>query len=110
MILNKPSSRWASYLAAWLLPLGAGAQATAAADVQAAPFDAALVHLERCQWPQAFAQLAELADTGHPEAARIALLMHAHGTRLFGGSFKVQAPRRERWLDVASAAGLSPDR
>jgi hypothetical protein len=67
------------------------------------PFDEAMLHLEHCRWPQAFERLAALADDGHADAARIALLMRVHGTRLFGQSFHVPEARRQRWLDAAAA-------
>ena len=73
-----------------------------AADPPRSRFDLALLHLERCQWPQAFSQLSALADEGHAEAARIALLMRAHGPRLFGHTFVADVARRERWLDAAA--------
>ena len=69
-----------------------------------APFDAALLQLEQCHWPQAFERFAALADTGHPEAARLALLMQAHGARLFGGRHGAPPDRRVRWLDLAAAS------
>lgn len=40
-----------------------------------AAFDAALVAYERNHWQQAYDAFASLADQGHREAARIALLM-----------------------------------
>ena len=106
MILNKQIKRWAGWSAAVGLsaPL-ALAQPLTAAEATAVHFDAAMLHLERCQWPQAFQRFAALADAGHDQAARIALLMQAHGTRLFGGRFSADASRRERWLDVAAAPG-----
>jgi hypothetical protein len=62
----------------------------------------AMASYERCDWVQAFNDLAILADAGNAEAARIALLMRAHGTRLFGQHFVVGALRSQRWLDAAS--------
>ena len=86
--------------ALWL----AGAAAQADPPASLAPFDAALLQLEQCHWPQAFERFAALADTGHPEAARIALLMQAHGARLFGGRHGAPIDRRVRWLDLAAAS------
>ena len=106
MILSKQIKRWAGWSAAVGLsaPL-ALAQPLTAAEATAVHFDAAMLHLERCQWPQAFQRFAALADAGHDRAARIALLMQAHGTRLFGGRFSADASRRERWHDVAAVPG-----
>ena len=40
-----------------------------------------------------------------PRAARVAVLMHAHGPRLFAQAFEAKTARLERWRDVA-ASGL----
>jgi hypothetical protein len=67
-------------------------------------FSCAMDQFGSMRFAAAFEALAPLADAGHAEAARIALLMRAHGPRLFGQRFEVDAPRRERWLDAASRA------
>ncbi len=68
----------------------------------ASEFDQAMTWYEKQQFALAYAAMAGLADDGHPEAARIALLMRAHGTRLFGGSYPASAERRARWLACAT--------
>lgn len=117
MILNKQIKRWAgrSLIFGLSAPF-ALAQPSATSELPTVHFDVAMQHLENCQWPQAFERFAALADAGHDQAARIALLMQAHGTRLFGGRFTADASRRERWLDTAAAqspvtfaAALRPD-
>jgi hypothetical protein len=60
-------------------------------------FDQAMMLYQKQHFAQAYAALARLADDGHPEAARIALLMRAHGTRLFGGTYPASAEQRARW-------------
>jgi hypothetical protein len=65
-------------------------------------FERALAHYARSEWVQAFDELARMADAGHCEAARIALLMRAHGPRLFGETFVVALQRRARWIDAAT--------
>ena len=104
MILSKQIKRWAGWSAVLGLsaPL-ALAQPSAEVEASTVHFDLAMQHLERCQWSLAFQRFAALADAGHDQAARIALLMQAHGTRLFGGRYAADASRRERWLDVAAA-------
>jgi hypothetical protein len=67
-------------------------------------FDGAMQAYSMQHFRQAFDGLAPLADGGNADAARIALLMVAHGTRLFGQRFDIAAQRRARWLDIASAA------
>jgi hypothetical protein len=69
-------------------------------------FDDAMTLYEQCQWPEAFEQLAALADTGHPDAARIALLMAQRGTAMFGGRFDADPARRERWSRAASQSPM----
>lgn len=71
-------------------------------------FEAALAQLERGDWPRAFAQMATLADAGHAPAARIALLMAARGSALFGGVFEAPAAQSLRWRDI-SRAGATVD-
>lgn len=65
-------------------------------------FELAMSRYERCHWHQAFTLLAMLADEGHAQAARTALLMHSHGPTMFGFDFPAAPERRVRWL--ASAA------
>jgi hypothetical protein len=87
--------------------LTAVALASPAAQAQAqAPsaFDQAMQAYTQQHFREAFDGLARLADQGHPDAARIALLMVSHGMRLFGQRFDVAPQQRERWLDLASAA------
>lgn len=51
----------------------------------------ALQAYERNQWPQAFAAFMELANQGNADAARVAILMHLHGPRLYGQHFALTA-------------------
>lgn len=67
----------------------------------AVEFEAAMRDYEAQRFGRAFDTLALLADSGHAEAARIALLMSAQGPRLYGRRFELHPQRRERWLDVA---------
>jgi hypothetical protein len=70
-------------------------------------FDEAMQAFSVQHFRRAFDSLAHLADAGDGEAARIALLMVAHGPRLFGERFDVAAPQRARWLDLASRSALA---
>jgi hypothetical protein len=79
----------------------------AAPSAQAQPptaFDTAMDAYAHQHFRAAFDGLARLADGGHGDAARIALLMVAHGPRLFSQRFDITAAQRDQWLDVASAA------
>lgn len=42
-------------------------------------------------WPQAFAAFLVLATEGHADAARVVMLMHRHGPRLYGQQFAMTA-------------------
>jgi hypothetical protein len=70
-------------------------------------FDEAMQAFSVQHFRRAFDSLAQLADAGDGEAARIALLMVAHGPRLFGERFDAAAPQRARWLDLASRDALA---
>ena len=83
----------------------ARAQTVDAGSISADPYAAAALEFEICHWPQAYAAFAQLADAGDPRAARVAVLMHAHGPRLFAQSFEAKTARLERWREVA-ASGL----
>lgn len=66
-------------------------------------FELALSRYERCHWHQAYTLLAMLADEGHAQAARMALLMHSHGPTMYGLDFPAPSAQRERWLAAAAA-------
>ncbi|MEO6746431.1 MAG: hypothetical protein ABIN08_18275 [Caldimonas sp.] len=86
----------------WTAPAEAEKPPTSSSDLKRA-----MKHYERCKWVEAFDELIPLADAGGAEAARIALMMRAHGSRLFGHHFVVGPHRMERWLDAASGT-LAP--
>lgn len=87
-----------------LLSLAGGMLSMPAFAQPAGAFDAALEAYGRQRFELAWSGFAALADAGHGEAARIALLMSAHDRRLYGASFVLDAARRQRWLDAAAAA------
>ena len=60
-------------------------------------FERALTLMQGGRWPEAFDALAALADEGHAQSARLALLFVQRGTRLFGGSFAASGMQREAW-------------
>lgn len=65
-------------------------------------FEQAIDHFAHGRWSEAFETLVALADTGHCEAARIALLMATRGPRLFGRTFSATPLQRGRWHVAAS--------
>ena len=68
------------------------------------PLDEALEDLEYGDWSRAFEVLVPLADAGDCEAARLSLMMHEHGARLFGGSFAATPSQYSRWLAASQSA------
>lgn len=79
-----------------------------APEAQASEFDAAMAAYTSQHYGQAFKALARLADSGHGPAARMALLMVAHGTRLHGHHFEADAAARRRWGQFASQPEQRP--
>lgn len=73
-----------------------------APQAEASDFDAAMAEYTHQNYRNAFDALARLADSGHPHAARMALLMVAHGTRLYGHRFEAGAASRRRWLALSA--------
>ena len=45
-------------------------------------------------WARAFEVLVPLAGAGHCEAARLSVMLHQQGARLFGGSFPATGAQR----------------
>jgi hypothetical protein len=85
----------------WLTALTLAAPVAQAQPSSA--FDMAMDAYAHQHFRDAFDGLAQLADGGHGDAARIALLMVAHGPRLFSQRFDIATARRQQWLDLASA-------
>lgn len=61
------------------------------------PLDGAIANFQYGDWPHAFELLVPLADKGDCQAARLSLMMHARGARLFGGSFPATPAQCLRW-------------
>jgi hypothetical protein len=85
----------------WLTALTLAAPAAQAEPPTA--FDQAMDAYAHQRFRAAFDGLARLADDGHGDAARIALLMVAHGPRLFSQRFEITLVQRGKWLDAAVA-------
>jgi len=64
--------------------------------------------LESGQWQRAFKSLAGLADAGHPQAARVALLLVRRGSRLFGGSFRAGTQQQQCWMQASDHEQAEP--
>lgn len=61
------------------------------------PLGVAVAHLAGGDRAAAFDHLKRLADEGDPHAARIALMLAAHGRRVLGGSYVVADAQRRKW-------------
>ena len=75
--------------------------ATAAADDDG--FGAAMQNYDDCHYAIAYDRLAVLADGGHAEAARIALLMVRYGPELYGDRWSASPYRIKHWMQLASS-------
>ncbi len=68
-------------------------------------FDAAVTLYDRGAWPEAFAALVRLANQGHAQAAKLALLMLRYGASLYGTAFRAEAPQIAPWAARVIDAG-----
>ena len=102
MTVENLSRRVAIGAAAACLVCAAPAQTGSARQ---AAFERAMADCERKHFAEAYQALWVLANTGHADAARIALLMADHGRRLYGMRFAIGEVQRERWLAAALPHG-----
>lgn len=80
------------------------AQPLAPAQGMQARFEQALQAYEIQHFQEAYQGLVRLADEGHAEAARIALLMVRYGQPLYGIECIASAQQRDRWARVTVAS------
>jgi hypothetical protein len=73
----------------------------ARSDQRAYVFDEAMMLMQTGRWQAAFDRLAKLADGGHAQAARLALLFVRRGTSLFGGTFHATSEQRDAWQRIS---------
>lgn len=64
-------------------------------------FEQAQEAYARNHWAEAYQAYGQLAEQGHADAARIALQMWRHGTRLFGIDLQADERQLQRWVQVA---------
>jgi hypothetical protein len=101
-----PNRRGAIYAVAALAAGIAGASfAQSVPATRQSAFARAMADYERQHFAAAYQAFWLLADQGHAEAARIALLMAAHGPRLYGQRFAIGEVQRDRWLAAALPHG-----
>lgn len=89
-------------LAGFLLCTNAAA-ATSPMDTarSEAQFNEAMDLYSMGRWAAAYGRFADLADHGHAEAARIALLMLRYGPRLYGRDWGASQPQINQWMTLA---------
>lgn len=86
-------------LAAGLCCTVASAGAGVANQDQA--FDEALALYRQGSWSGAYGRLSALADKGHVEAARVALLMLRHGSKMHGNDWGASQAQIQQWTTLA---------
>jgi hypothetical protein len=90
------------FLAAFVLCANASA-ATPSADAAKpeSQFNEAMDLYSVGKWAGAYGRFAALADQGHAEAARIAILMLRYGSRLYGHDWGASQPQINQWMKLA---------
>ncbi len=63
-------------------------------------FECAMELYRTQRFAGAFGRLAQLADQGHAEAARIAWMMVRHGKALYGSEWEATPMQWQRWSEV----------
>lgn len=93
------------YVIAILLLCTAAAMATGTATANVtssdAAFNDAMEQYKKGKWSGAYGRFASLADQGHAEAARIALIMLRHGAKMYGHDWGASQPQINQWMKLA---------
>lgn len=97
-----PSLFMPHVLAAFLLCADATA-ATPPMDVTSSDLALgdAMEQYKQGRWSAAYGRFVALADQGHAEAARIALLMLRHGAKMYGHDWSASQPQINEWMKLA---------
>ena len=105
MKLQLTSSMFPPHAVAILLLYAAAATATATAPINVASsdvaFNRAMDQHKQGHWSDTYRRFSELADEGDPEAARIALLMFRHGSKMYGGDCGASQAQIHQWTKLA---------
>lgn len=100
MIFRPASSLLTRCLAAALLAVAAiNVPAAASTETE---YQYAMTLYKQARWSGAYGRFCELADRGHPEAARIALFMLRYGTELYGSGWTASQVQINDWVFLAS--------
>lgn len=85
----------------WLCVASFAALSAAPAAAADDGFVAAMHAYDDGRYALAYGRLVSLADAGHPEAARIALMMLRYGPQLYGTQWSATPGQIDRWLAAA---------
>lgn len=85
------------------VPVRMSAQSEPSAQLDAA-FGSAIASFRQGQFPDAYGRFIRLANLGHADSARYALLMCEHGLDLFGRDWDCAPHSVEYWARVAGFA------
>jgi len=80
----------------------AAAPASADAAIAEVAFNDAMAQYSDCRWADAYSRFAVLAEQGHAEAARIALLMLRHGPSLYRHEWTGSPAQVAQWAALAA--------
>lgn len=89
-----------STIAACVLGTATAATAADAAKSETA-FTEAMTQYKQGKWSGAYGRFATLADHGHAEAARIALIMLRNGATMYGSDWGASQPQIQQWTKLA---------
>lgn len=96
------SHRFQLRIAAAALALGFIGAASASPADDAVQYAYATSLYQQARWAGAFGRFAALADRGHPDAARIALIMLRYGRELYRTEWSATDAQVARWVDAAN--------
>lgn len=97
----KPNRKLAAMLCVTVVALASAMPAIAASDDER--FAAAMQLYHDGRYSAAYGHLAKLADGGHREAARIALLMVRFGPQLYSAQWSASRYQIALWAGLAGA-------
>ena len=100
--MTNPLRKFSGILCVAGIALATAMPAAAASDEEG--FADAMALYRDGRYSTAYGHFAKLADGGHADAARIALLMVRFGPQLYGVLWSASAYQVARWADFASAS------
>lgn len=77
------------------------ASATSGPAYLEAEFVDAMAQYKQGKWAYAYGRFTALADLGHVQASRVALVMLEHGVSMHGASWAASQPQIDHWISLA---------